>query len=564
MDEIGKILEIDPKLVGNINAISTAIDGIAAAAERTASRYKAAFEAMSGDTSALLDRINGMNNLLKTMGVDMTQPLNKGLNETTTAANQAAAAITQAASAVGEFAPQSANIAQLTAQIKTMKESLTKGSGISPASTEQQVVDDLAAYKQILKEKMTSTAEADAQIMKSKQAVAAEESRMNSQILAEMRALNTQKLRLLTEQLNMDAKANSGNNTAQSKAYYDTLVNSLEKVRAELNYLYQQYPALAAASKQAFDLAEMKAYSQYSEKAAKDYARWWEEAMSRRESAEKRVSTQAAPASGNQLANDIQQLELLMNRYRVAIATVKEYENAISDRSRGPLQSDAAVQRYVDAQKQVSAYMADIDRQIATMLEGNKQLANSTEFLTSKSRILLETMGKIATVSIPKTDAYNEDAKGIDNVKNKLKDLLKLLSEYKGVADARNNPAFAKTTMNEFKEITAFHNGMPSKFTAQINALRDVINQLDVSQEKATNTFRNYISTLDGTSLAAQRSKAELQRMGDYYREMEANIQREQQAYSKLEAELLRVQAARKKAEEKGYNTSGNAAEADY
>lgn len=564
MNEIGKILEIDPKLVGNINAISTAIDGIADAAERTARRYKAAFEAMSGDTSALLDRINGMNNLLKTMGVDMTQPLNKGLNETTTAANQAAAAITQAASAVGEFAPQSANIAQLTAQIKTMKESLTKGSGISSASTEQQVVDDLAAYKQILKEKMTSTAEADAQIMKSKQAVAAEESRMNSQILAEMRALNTQKLRLLTEQLNMDAKANSGNNTAQSKAYYDTLVNSLEKVRAELNYLYQQYPALAAASKQAFDLAEMKAYSQYSEKAAKDYARWWEEAMSRRESAEKRVSTQAAPASGNQLANDIQQLELLMNRYRVAIATVKEYENAISDRSRGPLQSDAAVQRYVDAQKQVSAYMADIDRQIATMLEGNKQLANSTEFLTSKSRILLETMGKIATVSIPKTDAYNEDAKGIDNVKNKLKDLLKLLSEYKGVADARNNPAFAKTTMNEFKEITAFHNGMPSKFTAQINALRDVINQLDVSQEKATNTFRNYISTLDGTSLAAQRSKAELQRMGDYYREMEANIQREQQAYSKLEAELLRVQAARKKAEEKGYNTSGNAAEADY
>lgn len=564
MNEIGKILEIDPKLVGSINAISTAIDGIADAAERTASRYKAAFEAMSGDTSALLDRINGMNTLLKTMGVDMTQPLNKGLNETTTAANQAAAAITQAASAVGEFAPQSANIAQLTAQIKTMKEALTKGSGISPASTEQQVVDDLAAYKQVLKEKMTSTAEADAQILKSKQAAAAEESRMNSQILAEMRALNTQKLRLLTEQLNMDAKANGGNNTSQSKAYYDALVNSLEKVRAELNYLYQQYPALAAASKQAFDLAEMKAYSQYSEKAAKDYARWWEEAMSRRESAEKRVSTQAAPASGNQLAKDIQQIELLMDRYRVAIATVKEYENAISERSRGPLQSDAAVQRYVDAQKQVSAYMADIDRQIATMLEGNKQLANSTEFLTSKSRILLETMGKIATVSIPKTDAYNEDAKGIDNVKNKLKDLLKLLSEYKGVADARNNPAFAKTTINEFKEITAFHNGIPSKFTAQINALRDVINQLDVSQEKATNTFRNYISTLDGTSLAAQRSKAELQRMGDYYREMEANIQREQQAYSKLEAELLRVQAARKKAEERGYNTSGNAAEADY
>ena len=564
MDEIGKILEINPNLVDSINAISTAIDGIADAAERTASRYKAAFEAMSGDTSALLDRINGMNNLLKTMGVDMTQPLNKGLNETTTAANQAADAITQAASAVGEFAPQSANIAQLTAQIKTMKKSLTEGDGISSASAEQQVVDDLASYKQVLKEKMTSTAEADAQIMKSKQAAAAEESRMNSQILAEMRALNTQKLRLITEQLNMDAKANSGNNTAQSKAYYDALVNNLEKVRAELNYLYQQYPALAAASKQAFDLAEMKAYSQYSEMAAKDYARWWEEAMSRRESAEKRVSTQAAPASGNQLANDIQQIELLMNRYRAAIAAVKEYENAISERSHGPLQSDAAVQRYVDAQRQVSAYMADIERQIVTMLEGNSQLANSTEFLTSKSRILLETIGQIATVSIPKTDAYNEDAKGIDNVKNKLKDLLTYLSEYKGVADARNNPAFAKTTMNEFKEITAFFNGMPSKFTAQILALCDVINQLDVSQEKATNTFRNYISTLDGTSLAAQSSKAELQRMGDYYREMEANIQREQQAYSKLEAELQRVQAARRKAEEKGYNTSGNAAEADY
>lgn len=564
MNEIGKILEIDPKLVGNINAISTAIDGIADAAERTASRYKAAFEAMSGDTSGLLDRIRDMNTLLKTMGVDMTQPLNKGLNEMTTAANQAAAAITQAASSVGEFAPQSANIAQLTAQIKTMKEALTTGSGISPASTEQQVVDDLAAYKQVLKEKMTSTAEADAQIMKLKQAAAAEESRINSQILAEMRALNTQKLRLLTEQLNMDAKANSGNNTAQSKAYYDALINSLEKVNAELNHLYQQYPALAAASKQAFDLAEMKVYSQYSEKAAKDYAKWWEEAISRRESAEKRVSTQAAPASGNQLAKDIQQLEFLMNRYQAAINTVKQYEDTISYRRSSPFYNDADIQRTVDAQKQVYAYMSDIERKIVTMLEGNSQLATSTEFLTSKTRILLEAKEKIATLSIPKTDAYNEDAKGIDNVKNKLKDLLKYLSEYKGVSDARNNPAFAKTTMSELNEIMAFSSGAPSKFTAQILALCDVINQLDVSQEKATNTFRNYIATLDGTSQAAQSSKAELQRMGDYYREMEANIQREQQAYSKLEAELLRVQAARKKAEEKGYNTSGNAEEADY
>ena len=166
MDEIGKILEINPNLVDSINAISTAIDGIADAAERTASKYKAVFEAMSGDTSGLLDRIRDMNKLLNTMGVDMTQPLNKGLNETTTAANQAADAITQAASAVGEFAPQGANIAQLTAQIKTMKKSLTEGDGISSASAEQQVVDDLAAYKQVLKEKMTSTAEADAQIMK--------------------------------------------------------------------------------------------------------------------------------------------------------------------------------------------------------------------------------------------------------------------------------------------------------------------------------------------------------------------------------------------------------------
>ena len=564
MNEIGKILEIDPKLVGNINAISTAIDGIADAAERTASRYKAAFEAMSVDTSGLLDRIRDMNNLLNTMGVDMTQPLNKGLNETTTAANQAAAAITQAASAVGEFSSQSANIAQLTAQIKTMKEALTTGNGISSASTEQQVGDDLAAYKQILEEKMTLTTEADAQIMKSKQAAAAEESSMNSQILAEMRALNAQKLRLLTEQLNMDAKANSGNNTAQSKAYYDALVNSLEKVRAELNYLYQQYPAIAAASKQAFDLAEMKVYSQYSEETAKDYAKWWEEAISRRESAEKRVSTQAAPASSNQLAKDVQQLELLMNRYQAAINTVKQYDDTIAYRKSSPLYNDADVQRSVDAQKRVSAYMDDIERKIITMLEGNSQLATSTEFLTSKTRILLEAKEKVAMLSIPKTDAYNEDAKGIDNVKNALKDLLKYLSEYKGVSDARNNPIFAKTTMSDLREIMAFSNGMPSKFTTQILALCDVINQLDVSQEKATNTFRNYISTLDGTSLAAQSSKAELQRMGDYYREMEANIQREQQAYSKLEAELQRVQAARRKAEEKGYNTSGNAAEADY
>ena len=48
MNEIGKILEIDPKLLGDINAIGAAIDGIANAAETTAGRYKTAFTSMVG------------------------------------------------------------------------------------------------------------------------------------------------------------------------------------------------------------------------------------------------------------------------------------------------------------------------------------------------------------------------------------------------------------------------------------------------------------------------------------------------------------------------------------
>ena len=102
MNEIGKILEIDPKLLGDINAIGAAIDGIANAAETTAGRYKTAFTSMVGDTDGLLGKLREVNDLLKTMGIDMTQPLSKGLNEATNAANQAAGAITQAAAAVGE------------------------------------------------------------------------------------------------------------------------------------------------------------------------------------------------------------------------------------------------------------------------------------------------------------------------------------------------------------------------------------------------------------------------------------------------------------------------------
>ena len=265
MDEIGKILEINPKLVGSINAISTAIDGIADAAERTASRYKAAFEAMSGDTSALLDRINGINNLLKTMGIDMTQPLSKGLNDATNAANQAAGAITQAAAAVGEFAPQSANIAQLTAQIKAMKEALTTGNGINPASAEQQIVDNLAATKQVLKEKMTSTEEAEAQIIKAQQQAAADEARINAQRMAEIQALQKEYLQLLSAKATMDAKFNGGANTPQSDNYYLALGDQLRKVKDELNAIIAKYPQLAAANQDVFNLDKLRLYSKYSE-----------------------------------------------------------------------------------------------------------------------------------------------------------------------------------------------------------------------------------------------------------------------------------------------------------
>ena len=265
MNEIGKILEIDPKLLGDINAIGAAIDGIANAAETTAGRYKTAFTSMVGDTDGLLGKLREVNDLLKTMGIDMTQPLSKGLNDATNAANQAAGAITQAAAAVGEFAPQSANIAQLTAQIKAMKEALTTGNGINPASAEQQIVDNLAATKQVLKEKMTSTEEAEAQIIKAQQQAAADEARINAQRIAEIQALQKEYLQLLSAKATMDAKFNGGANTPQSDNYYLALGDQLRKVKDELNAIIAKYPQLAAANQDVFNLDKMRIYSKYSE-----------------------------------------------------------------------------------------------------------------------------------------------------------------------------------------------------------------------------------------------------------------------------------------------------------
>lgn len=535
MNEIGKILEIDPKLLGDINAIGAAIDGIANAAETTAGRYKTAFTSMVGDTDGLLGKLREVNNLLKTMGIDMTQPLSKGLNDATNAANQAAGAITQAAAAVGEFAPQSANIAQLTAQIKAMKEALTTGNGINPASTEQQMVDNLAATKQVLKEKMTSTEEAEAQIIKAQQQAAADEARINAQRVAEIQALQKEYLQLLSAKATMDAKFNGGANTPQSDNYYLALGDQLRKVKDELNAIIAKYPQLAAANQDVFNLDKLRLYSKYSEDM---YAQ--------------------QEASARRLASEQQsQLTSLENHYLrlqkiASTMTLKGYDTAPSTSPEGAAYSN------------VQMYLAQANAEMQRLISSNATLANSTDFLVKKEQEVLSLKERQSAASAAAAEkAAAETEREISAAKQSLKSLESEYTRLQSIIDKINLTSVKNggLTSNETNLLNDATN-QAARIKAEMDSILAAYNGINQStefglklQQMAVQYDEQRKGILDAQA-AKQKALAEQQQA-----EAQRQAAEDQRKYSQLEQEVLRLNALRQQAEKKGFDKSSNAQE---
>ena len=536
MNEIGKILEIDPKLLGDINAIGAAIDGIANAAETTAGRYKTAFTSMVGDTDGLLGKLREVNDLLKTMGIDMTQPLSKGLNDASNAANQAAGAITQAAAAVGEFAPQSANIAQLTAQIKAMKEALTTGNGINPASAEQQMVDNLAATKQVLKEKMTSTEEAEAQIIKAQQQAAADEARINAQRIAEIHALQKEYLQLLSAKATMDAKFNGGANTPQSDNYYLALGDQLRKVKDELNAIIAQYPQLAAANQDVFNLDKLRLYSKYSEDM---YAQ--------------------QEASARRLASEQQsQLTSLENHYLrlqkiASTMTLKGYDTAPSTSPEGAAYSN------------VQMYLAQANAEMQRLISSNAALANSTDFLVKKEQEVLSLKERQSAASAAAAEkAAAETEREISAAKQSLKSLESEYTRLQSIIDKINLTSVKNggLTSNETNLLNDATN-QAARIKAEMDSILAAYNGINQStefglklQQMAVQYDEQRKGILDAQA-AKQKALAEQQQA-----EAQRQAAEDQRKYSQLEQEVLRLNALRQQAEKKGFDKSSNAQEA--
>ena len=535
MNEIGKILEIDPKLLGDINAIGAAIDGIANAAETTAGRYKTAFTSMVGDTDGLLGKLREVNDLLKTMGIDMTQPLSKGLNDATNAANQAAGAITQAAAAVGEFAPQSANIAQLTAQIKAMKEALTTGNGINPASAEQQIVDNLAATKQVLKEKMTSTEEAEAQIIKAQQQAAADEARINAQRMAEIQALQKEYLQLLSAKATMDAKFNGGANTPQSDNYYLALGDQLRKVKDELNAIIAKYPQLAAANQDVFNLDKLRLYSKYSEDM---YAQ--------------------QEASARRLASEQQsQLTSLENHYLrlqkiASTMTLKGYDTAPSTSPEGAAYSN------------VQMYLAQANAEMQRLISSNATLANSTDFLVKKEQEVLSLKERQSAASAAAAEkAAAETEREISAAKQSLKSLESEYTRLQSIIDKINLTSVKNggLTSNETNLLNDATN-QAARIKAEMDSILAAYNGINQStefglklQQMAVQYDEQRKGILDAQA-AKQKALAEQQQA-----EAQRQAAEDQRKYSQLEQEVLRLNALRQQAEKKGFDKSSNAQE---
>lgn len=536
MNEIGKILEIDPKLLGDINAIGAAIDGIANAAETTAGRYKTAFTSMVGDTDGLLGKLREVNDLLKTMGIDMTQPLSKGLNDATNAANQAAGAITQAAAAVGEFAPQSANIAQLTAQIKAMKEALTTGNGINPASAEQQIVDNLAATKQVLKEKMTSTEEAEAQIIKAQQQAAADEARINAQRMAEIQALQKEYLQLLSAKATMDAKFNGGANTPQSDNYYLALGDQLRKVKDELNAIIAKYPQLAAANQDVFNLDKLRLYSKYSE-----------DMYAQQEAAAKKVTaTQAAELKN--LEKEYLRLQKIQSDM-----ILKGYNTAPS--------GSADLVAY----QSLNTTMASVSSQMRQMISANKELSQSTEFIRKKNEEILSLKQRqIEAANAASAAAAKKEAADIKEQTAALRSLETEYLRLQKMRDDLNIKAQSKGSYSadEAAQIRAILQQMMA-VKGEMDLIISAYDKINHSGEYELRlrqqiiTFQDQQAKIIADQAARQKALAEQQQA-----ESQRQAAEDQRKYSQLEQEVLRLNALRQQAEKKGFDKSSNAQEA--
>lgn len=266
---LGKILEIDQKTIDAINDVSVRIGNIATTSEDAAKRFHDSFDRMTVDANTLNEALIAIKTSLTDIGVDMTKPLEQSLGQMANTAASASDSVTKVATAVNEFNPNTANIAQLTAEIKTLEEVIKKGEGVSDKKLEQSLVNQLSTLKATLKERLRSEEE---QTRKQEQEQAKREAldeRETQRILAEIEQRRKAYLTLLEtfQRLRIEGYDKAPEGSPQ-KDYYNNINTQFTQAIHDLDEIEKKYSALAKLNKDAFDSAQLKIVVDYTNKEA--------------------------------------------------------------------------------------------------------------------------------------------------------------------------------------------------------------------------------------------------------------------------------------------------------
>lgn len=364
---MAKALQIDSKVLGDLEKVDKKIQSIADNSERMAKAFQSAMSSMSGDAGTLLERLTRINSILSGLGSINAGGLNNvssSMGNVATEGERAASSLANAASAVNNFGASGKNIAELREEINKINEELRKGGGVRPFADQQYLVDYRKQLQDELKAQETSNKERNDAYQKMVEKQSKEDERKYLSWL-----------KLKDQELKEEQRVETEKAKARAKNIQEHL-KQLEELRKKQEKWARESAEAAASGDE---------YKQNRRKVEQMYSQMFDE-IERREKAsnEKRLREQQRMAEQQAKIDS----RLRRSNYQ-SYVTSTEGSLRTADRANTYTQRAQAVKNLEAAMKNLRTTSANYQRDLARLTDAHKRL-------TEEQRKFEQGMGRVA------------------------------------------------------------------------------------------------------------------------------------------------------------------------
>lgn len=219
---IGKSLQIPQSVLNNLDKVDEKINQIASDSEKMATNFTSAMTRMGNGAADLLKRLQDIKSITGSLGdikIGGISNVSSEMGKTATEAERAANGIAKVATSMNQMG-SGMNIAELTREIKSLNDQLTKGSGAETMAAQQQLVN----RKRALEEELRMQKKSEEEIEQIKEKTLQQELKRAERELNSIKKLDEERIKSAEREYQAQAKLDS----QLRKLNYQSYVTSTE------------------------------------------------------------------------------------------------------------------------------------------------------------------------------------------------------------------------------------------------------------------------------------------------------------------------------------------------